>query len=377
MLGLSSLRGVAFFVGVVGLSACTASTSPPPERRAATESNMFFENSVRRDATGSEASRVAKLTTSQCAAFFLESTTTKTFVATARHCVEFAITSWCESDGKLEDNQGRAGRCVRVVAADVNHDIAVFEADLLHPAGDATLRLASYAPSANTKLVMIGYPADEDPTTARRGKLTTTVNCWTLGDTVPSPYAGQDDKTLDKSLRHNCTTYGGNSGGPMVVEGTREAIGLPFTYMPDDYQRRSATNLETAAYLALMADFTSVHRSELTSAGIVVSNGPSDPPPQSPTTETPPPTTSDTTGPSPVEAGGDDVGSDDADSEPSDSKSTKKKTSASSSSSSSTRPTTMSQGCAISRTPGTPTRELLWIGVLFAFTFLGLMRRRA
>ncbi|MBX3223106.1 MAG: trypsin-like peptidase domain-containing protein [Labilithrix sp.] len=277
---------VAGLVGLVGLAACTAEVQPG-EGRKATTSNQFFENSVRRDATAAEASRVAQLTTSKCAAFFLENTANKTYIATARHCVEFAITTWCTNDGGVVDNAGTQGRCTRIVAADATRDIAVFEANLPHAStGDSTLRLASYVPKISTKLIMTGYPADSDPQTARRGRLTTTASCWTLGGEVASPYAGQDQNTLDKSAQHNCSTYGGNSGGPMYIENTREAIGLPFTYIPDDYKRNSATDLSTAAFLALMSDFVSVHRSTLTAAGIVISSGPDATPTD---TGTPPP----------------------------------------------------------------------------------------
>lgn len=264
------MGGVVSLVAAMGCSADV----PPGEGRKSTTSNQFFENSVRRDATAAEASRVAQLVTSKCASFFLENTANKTYIATARHCVEFQITSWCTNDGAIVDNSGTRGRCTRVVAGDRNRDIAVIEADLPHPStGEATLRLASYVPSVNTKLVMTGYPADSDPQTARRGRLTTTESCWVLGGPVQSPYAAQDQDTLDLSAQHNCSTYGGNSGGPMYIQGTREAIGLPFTYL-DDYTRNSATDLRTAAFLALMADFVGAHRAALTAAGIVISEGP-------------------------------------------------------------------------------------------------------
>ncbi len=258
----------------VGMAGCSAEAVSLDSRKT-TLSNQFFENSVRRDATAAEASRVAKLTTSQCASFFLENTANKTYIVTARHCVEFAITSWCTRDGAIVDNNGVRGRCIRVVAADRNRDIAVIEANLPHPStGDATLRLAAYVPSVNTKLVMTGYPGDDDPLTARRGRLTTTESCWVMGGAVQSPYASMDQNTLDMSAPHNCSTYGGNSGGPMYIQGTREAIGLPFTYVPDDYTRNSATDLTTAAFLALTADFVGAHRGELTAAGIVISESP-------------------------------------------------------------------------------------------------------
>ena len=56
----------------------------------------------------------------------------------------------------------------------------------------------------------------------------------------------------------------------MFREGTRDVIGLPFTYIPNDYSRRSSTDTQTAAHLALMSDFVGVHRQELQAAGIVI-----------------------------------------------------------------------------------------------------------
>lgn len=276
-LALSRTLQAAGLIAVVGIVGCSAGAEDP-EPRKTTLSNQFFENAVRRDATAAEASRVAQLVTSKCASFFLENTANKTYIATARHCVEFAITSWCASDGAIVDNNGVRGRCTRVVAGDGNRDIAVIEANLPHPStGEATLRLASYVPSVETKLIMTGYPGDDDPLTARRGRLTTTESCWVLGGVVGSPYASQDQNTLDLSAPHNCSTYGGNSGGPMYIQGTRDAIGLPFTYVPDDYTRNSATDLTTAAFLALMADFVSAHRGALRAAGIVISDAPDQP----------------------------------------------------------------------------------------------------
>jgi hypothetical protein len=283
----SVLSRVVVGACVVALAGCGAEPKPAEATRS-TKARQFFENAERRDATAAEGSRVAQLTTSKCASFFLENTANTVYVATARHCVDFAITTWCTNDGALADNSGSQGKCARLVAADKTHDIAVFEASIAHAAaGDTTLRLASYVPPVNTKLVMTGYPGDEDPQTARRGKLTTTRSCWVLGGEIDSPYATQDTKTLDKAVQHNCSTYGGNSGGPMYVEGTRDAIGLPFTYVPDDYTRNSATDLATAAHLALMADFVRVHRTELTAAGIVISDTASTDPETTPPEDAP------------------------------------------------------------------------------------------
>ena len=233
---------------------------------------MFFQNSSRRDATRLEASQVAHV--GGCAAFFLENSKDRVYLASARHCFEYQITDWCRT-GSVTGNDGTTGTCTRVVAADDRHDIAVFEAAMRHASlGESTLRLAAYTPKVDTELLMIGYPADRDPTTARRGELTVTTDCWVLSGPGPSPH----DDTLDRSAQHNCSTYGGNSGGPMIRKGSREVIGLPFTYAPNDYRRRSATDPRTAATLALTSDFVKIHRAELVEAGIVLVESPGDNP---------------------------------------------------------------------------------------------------
>ena len=100
----------------------------------------------------------------------------------------------------------------------------------------------------------------------RRGRLTVTENCWVIDGDEPSPHAD----LLDRSALHNCSTYGGNSGGPMIAEGTRIAVGLPFTYQPGDYDRRDPNDRATAAYLAKMADAAGTFREALVAAGIVL-----------------------------------------------------------------------------------------------------------
>ena len=36
----------------------------------------------------------------------------------------------------------------------------------------------------------------------------------------------------------------------MLIDGTRIAVGLPFTYIPDDFVPKGATDLRSAAHLA-------------------------------------------------------------------------------------------------------------------------------
>lgn len=219
---------------------------------------MFFANSTRRDATVLEAQPIAKVR--GCTAYFIRNSAGKVFVGSARHCFGGAISTWCQGGGAITRTDGIAGRCTRVVAADRNHDLAIVEASFPQPPL-ATLRLADYTPLVDTRLTMAGFPADK----YRKGKLTVTENCWILKESVPSPHAGTWN---DQSALHNCTTYGGNSGGPMIVEGTDVVVGLPFTYMPNDYTERDPNRLSTASHMAKMADFVSTFRRTLESEGI-------------------------------------------------------------------------------------------------------------
>jgi len=113
---------------------------------------------------------------------------------------------------------------------------------------------------------MTGHPGDPN----RKGRMTSTFNCWTLQSTIASPYIGTYFNLYDTSSLHNCSTYGGNSGGPLYLEGTNIAIGLPYTYRPHDFNLRDPWDLDTAAYLAQIGDFVTRNRQKLNQAGITI-----------------------------------------------------------------------------------------------------------
>lgn len=241
------------------LASCGAA---PSETESTSDLQMFFENSTRRDPNALE--REQTVNVGGCTAFYVKNTAGKAILASARHCFNGSITNWCNGGGRFTQNDGLAGTCKRVVAADTTHDIALFEGDItVLPSNDRALSLAAYEPRVSTRLKMIGYPADQ----YRRAALTTTENCWILQSRTSSPHGGALN---DRSSRHNCTTYGGNSGGPMLQEGTDVAVGLPFTYAPGDYTNRSATNLGTSSHMAQMADLVATHRATLEAEGIVI-----------------------------------------------------------------------------------------------------------
>lgn len=226
--------------------------------------NKFFVNSLRRDANESEKGLVVR-TPKGCAAFFIKNNQNKTILGSARHCFDHKITEWCNTGGPLVDNFGNQGKCERIIAADTTHDFAIFSAKFPYiPSADQTLTLTTFEPKIGTNLKMIGYPADK----YRAARLTVTENCWILKSSVTSPHLNM----RDRSSLHNCTTYGGNSGGPMIVSGTSFVVGLPFTYAPNDYNLRDSQNLTTAAYMAKTSDLTLLFRSKLLAEGIVIAN---------------------------------------------------------------------------------------------------------
>jgi hypothetical protein len=231
----------------------------------------FFKNSLRRTSTASESDHVVRFVKG-CTAFFVKNSLGKTYLMTARHCAKMSIYGWCKAGGKFIDENSKEGKCQRVVASDDSHDIALVEATFPYtPSTSQPLSLAAYSPKKMQKLVMIGYPADA----YRKGYATTTDRCWITEEDVASPHP---ITMSDRSAKHNCTTYGGNSGGPMIAEGTSIAVGLPFTYYPDNYTSYDEKDVTNHAIMAKMSDFVASHRATLLAAGVdIVDTDPGNP----------------------------------------------------------------------------------------------------
>ena len=225
----------------------------------------FFENSIRRDATAEENKQVLRLP--GCTAFFLENTRRVAMVASAMHCFAFKPEDFCSRGGEFKTNDDQTGHCIEIVAAYTKHDTVVMEVALpFIPSPEHTLRLAVFPPAVRTPLKMIGYPADAE----RQGRLTVTDHCWVLKDEVVS--VNRQHGLTNLVALHNCSTYGGNSGGPMMIEGTRVVVGLPSSFLPADFTKYPADLLFTAADIVRMVDFIERHRPELDAAGIVLAH---------------------------------------------------------------------------------------------------------
>lgn len=222
----------------------------------------FFENARRRDATDTEAKFVVRIP--HCTAFFIENNSNQAIVASARHCFAFDPLKFCKNGGSFTAHDGQIGHCTDILAGDDQHDIVMFRADFsVVPAKEQTLRVSSFSPELRTPLKMIGYPEDPE----RRGSLTVTDNCYILQQVADSPFKNRG--LLDESARHNCSTFGGNSGGPMIIEGTRIVAGLPLSFNPYDFTRYPADEVITSAFLARMDGFVARNRQILMDAGVV------------------------------------------------------------------------------------------------------------
>lgn len=246
--------------------------------------NQMFENAVRRDATTDEAGYVVKVDTG-CTAFFVKNSGSETLMISARHCTQDKEQEWCANGGSFEnDITGIKGTCKSILASDATHDVFMFSANV-NKAPTQTLSLAANAPKVKDALKMIGYPADQNSGShvGRFGKLTVTENCWVLGANYESPYIGSEYVYRDIAALHNCSVYGGNSGGPMILEKTEVALGLPFTYS-DDLQERSSSDLQTASNMAQMSDFVATFRTILDNYKVSLATTAIDPPTEAPGT---------------------------------------------------------------------------------------------
>lgn len=238
------------------------------------EDSFFTRNSIRRDPKADdEKNAVIQVTTNigSCVGFFVANKENKPYVATGRHCADYLMTDWCKStqakdDGNYsigypyvsDDSKSRikGGHCNRVVAGTVKDDIVIIEVS--EPPSDVKdkmrfLRLAGFCPEVGDTLKMIGKPGDNE----RDGKLTVTEKCW--DNTGGGIYAGtrilntrvitesevQNKKNkkmarlLDKKYRYNnCSTYAGNSGGPIFLEGTNQVVGMPEGYVPEKWNAK-------------------------------------------------------------------------------------------------------------------------------------------
>ncbi len=183
-------------------------------------------------------------------------------VGSARHCVDFDAKAACAKGlGMKAYATGDIGKCVSVLLDDEDADFFIFEASFDgHPDEYEKVEQlipAIVIPDGSEEVEAYGFPADE----GRHQLPTKTDHChlfnafadpefkkfyaYFLNDESKAASGATTSDASDKFtagvaalyknetfLRHNCSIYGGNSGGPMILKGTHYLVGMPETYNP-------------------------------------------------------------------------------------------------------------------------------------------------
>lgn len=203
-------------------------------------SHAFFENSKRELFYSNSVLTKGIARIGGCTGFFLTNANNDNILVTARHCLNFQATQWCLNGGTAKvEFTGEILRCREIVAGDANHDIVVMKFDDLPRDRSKDFTIGTFDLEVNDRLEMFGFPADPfNPNI----NFAVTDNCWVRLRLSLNGRLFDNNNSHNQTFSHNCSTYGGNSGGPMVMEGTRIAIGLPNAYYPNNFTNRPDTN---------------------------------------------------------------------------------------------------------------------------------------
>lgn len=245
----------------------------------------FFEQAQRRDPRLTEIKPILKLHNTEkntiCTGFFIENESQRFIVGTHNHCASFNFEQICTDSNKSDaivftpSVYKTKGFCKRVIAQSNYNDFIILEVEF--PEVDKVqllksiqfLKLGFFLPKQSSPLKMIGHPSDQE----RKTRLTVTENCSVLSTEITafSFLTEQEKSRLSNGIKnrnrsneeaikrsnnlakaeflgHNCTTYGGNSGGPILVAKTKIVVGLPAGFFPGIYRplpSNSSLRMET------------------------------------------------------------------------------------------------------------------------------------
>lgn len=274
----------------------------------------FFEGSQRRNVTKDEITSFLRVIfepapTRLCGAFRVQSKDNRFLVASSRHCFDFDESNACERKQiriATADSTGNYffGSCKKIIVSSPSDDLFIMDVQLASSTGNAGpffeskvkemfpgYKLASYRPEPGTPLVISGFPTDP----ARQGQATISEKCEILSpmsyDSIygasreeRSKFAENDDAEFDQlpesirnslavleivKLKHNCSVYMGNSGGPARIEGSMDIVGVPFDGWKGFFKivpRYLARNLESTS------GFVHRHRQVLDIENVIISD---------------------------------------------------------------------------------------------------------
>lgn len=215
------------------------------------------EHSRRRIAGPEESSNIFRLKTyggNTCTAFAVKNEAKKPIVFTARHCMNFTATDWCSKVGEITSaDQKNSYRCKSVLFDPKDSDYAALELD--KPIQSEGFLLANFDPTVGRRLQLIGYPSDWYAKTL--DGTVVTENCWMTSSKRQAPDIQSQITPRPLALTHNCATYGGNSGGPMIIENSNIVVGLPASFWRDARMR----SMDENAFIYPVKDIIGTYRS--------------------------------------------------------------------------------------------------------------------
>ncbi len=231
---------------------------------------MFSANSRRATVAKTDAKALSFVKIGGCTGFFVKTTdTNKSFVSSSRHCFKYDAPTWCKTGSARIHATGEEIKCLGIAAGTQTHDTILLEFQNIPRDRSGDFAYTNKMAAKGTRLEMIGYPKDGFLTDRTVDTLITTHNCKIVAIKATNLYTNIPEVIDDKVFRHDCSTYGGNSGGPMMIEGTRTIIGIPDQYRPGS---TPATNLEDGRSIqGVRVDAYAIDlRHDLTANGISV-----------------------------------------------------------------------------------------------------------
>jgi hypothetical protein len=258
------------------------------------ESAALFRQSKRFDPKPEDLKEFVSL--GGAAAFPLKNSKNLPIFMSGRHVVGEDAEKWCAHPNPkdvLTTNSGvRLAKCKKIIAAREHIDPFVFLIEGEQIPELTPLSLAGFLPSSKTPLQLLGFPAD----TFRKRKPTVTDNCWVLNPAYGTqqdmyqklraayPTAPQfsesetQKKDVSERFTHNCSVYGGNSGGPMLLKDTSIVLGIPIEYIEQKDIKEGLIDEESERVSSdTMEFFVKTFPFELKEYGIEVIDRPPDP----------------------------------------------------------------------------------------------------
>lgn len=131
----------------------------------------------------------------------------------------------------------------KCVAWDGKRDLALLEIVAAQRPAEGpfpALRISSSAPKVRDQLVCVGHPGSEDLENSLPGIKTNYDTLYMSAGAFRGNAKGQDvqDNSEIGALKHDCWTYWGHSGAPLVLRKTGELVGLHSSWDSSTGMRR-------------------------------------------------------------------------------------------------------------------------------------------